>query len=67
MTTLWCRSCRRLLEPGAALRVVDRHSGETFVVCRPSINPRCFGYCGQRSRTTIAMFDIAAADRWDLQ
>jgi hypothetical protein len=65
--TFFCASCLTPRSAGAVLLVVDRRTGSTWHLCRPTVMPWCLGSAGRRSATAIVIADQAAADDHDRQ
>lgn len=63
---LWCRTCHAPLEPGTALAVTIRATGETFHVHRSGgDHSACLLAAGSAVRSSIALEDLDAARAFD--
>lgn len=63
---MFCANCHVGREAGQLLRAVDRLTGRSSLLCRPSIDWRCFADgVGPARRFSIALVDLAAAREYD--
>ena len=60
-----CTSCGIVATPGELLLVTPTDGTRPYVVCRPSLSPRCLRLAGRRDQSTIELLDPAAAKVWD--